>query len=33
MVRSYTKDIFINNPYVDEVIVADEYLDCEKKKY
>ena len=30
MVRSYTKDIFINNPYVDEVIIADEYINCEK---
>lgn len=27
MVRSYTADIFMNNPYVDELIIADEYLD------
>ncbi len=32
LVRSYTKDIFLNNPFVDEVIVADEYLHDSKKK-
>ncbi len=30
MVRSYTKDIYLNNPNVDEIIVADDYLSCNK---
>jgi len=31
LVRSYTKDIFANNPYVDEIIVADEVLSGDRK--
>ncbi len=30
LVRSYTRDIFINNPYVDEIIIADDMLECKK---
>lgn len=26
MVRSYTKDIYLNNPYIDEIIIADDFL-------
>ncbi len=26
MIRSYTKDIYLNNPYVDEIIIADDFL-------
>lgn len=31
LVRSYTKDIFLNNPFVDEIIIADEILSGSKK--
>lgn len=31
LVRSYTKDIYFNNPYVDEIIIADEFLSGSKK--
>lgn len=33
LVRSYTKDIFLNNPFVDEVIIADEFLSGSKKDF
>lgn len=33
LVRSYTKDIFLNNPFVDEVIIADEFLTGSKKNF
>lgn len=33
LVRSYTKDIFLNNPFVDEVIIADEFLSGSKKNF
>lgn len=33
LVRSYTKDIYLNNPYVDEIIIADEFLSCSKKNF
>lgn len=31
LVRSYTKDIFLNNPFVDEIIIVDEILSGSKK--
>lgn len=31
LVRSYTKDIYLNNPFVDEIIIADEFLSGSKK--
>ncbi|MDZ7765467.1 MAG: hypothetical protein U5K00_13745 [Melioribacteraceae bacterium] len=30
LVRSYTKEIFLNNPHVDEIILADEILNGSK---
>ncbi|MFH0736596.1 MAG: glycosyltransferase family 9 protein [bacterium] len=30
LVRSYTKDIFLENPFIDEIIIADEMLNCSK---
>jgi heptosyltransferase-2 len=33
LVRSYTKDIYLNNPNVDEIIVADELLEGTKKTF
>jgi heptosyltransferase-2 len=32
MVKSYTKDIYLNNPFVDEIIIADKYLSCSKSE-
>lgn len=31
LVRSYTKDIYLNNPFVDEIIIADDFLTGSKK--
>lgn len=33
LVRSYTQDIYLNNPYVDEIIIADDFLSGPKKKF
>ncbi len=33
LVRNYTKDIYLNNPYVDEIITADEFLSDSKKNF
>ncbi len=30
LVKEYTKDIYINNPYVDEILTADNMLACSK---